>query len=67
MSWAGSFLPLKLPLHVRGSGPPSNYMIHTLVHVPNDILIGSSVLHSHHRQTDQQTDLAGLSVTIGRI
>jgi len=42
-------------------------MIHTLVHVPNDILIGSSVLHSHHRQTDQQTDLAGLSVTIGRI
>jgi len=57
--------PSKLPLHMRGSGPPSNtwFLGPTRVHNLSGISIGSAVFcraHSRDRETDRQTTLLRL-------
>jgi len=72
----------KLPIRVEGSQPPSNTLFHlyfpltvrllirederTLVHIPNDISIGSGVSAGLTSVTDRQTDRPRYSVCNNR-
>jgi len=58
MSWAGPFLPSKLPLLVWRYGCPSNIwcLKLTRVHIPNGIMISSATFTEITVITDRQTN-----------